>query len=108
MPKGPMKRGRKPKHRDPLDMSQKPHEPILSNVGALISNTDSNDELSEPPGVSIAFLSNMQGRKECDENPNKKRGRGNRKLRFYVDHLDWVLFYIVIPICRFQGKPRNL
>lgn len=71
----PPKRGRKPKI---------VHEPIISNVPALFKNDDENDDLSEPPGISLPFfddLSNSANSKEAPtpDTPKKRRGPAKKK-----------------------------
>lgn len=63
----PVKRGRKPKE-IPLKIF---HEPIVSNVEDYIRNDDSNDELSEPPGVTLPLLERLSSKSNEDLLKNK-------------------------------------
>lgn len=64
----PIKRGRKPDEPPPIKIPI--HEPIVSNVDALIHNDESNDELSEPPSVTLPVF---------EELANKNGGTGIRR-----------------------------
>lgn len=77
----PAKRGRKPKQKEPPQMQKSVvHEPIVSNVKALIRNDNDNDELSEPPGVALPLFEELASRKTDEETtPKRSRGRGNNK-----------------------------
>ncbi|XP_030760459.1 remodeling and spacing factor 1 [Sitophilus oryzae] len=74
------KRGRDLK--EPLEK----HEPIVSNVSALIKNADENDDLSEPPGISLPFFDDMstsgssKGKDGSEEEVPKKR-RGSVQIK---------------------------
>ncbi|KAJ8919133.1 hypothetical protein NQ315_012118 [Exocentrus adspersus] len=80
-PPVPAKRGRKPKAKElPKNIV---HEPIVSNVKALIRNDVDNDELSEPPGVALPLFEELSSRKTEDEAPKRTtrgRGRGKKTL----------------------------
>ncbi|KAJ8941454.1 hypothetical protein NQ318_016894 [Aromia moschata] len=79
-PTTPVKRGRKPKPNQPSPVAQNViHEPIVTNVRALIRNDDSNDELSEPPGVALPLFEELALRRNDEETPKKRRGRGKAK-----------------------------
>lgn len=78
-PHVPKKRGRKPKEdQQPPPIQPLPppihHEPIVSNVAALIHNDESNDELSEPPGVSLPLFAELAANDDI-----KKRARNKLK-----------------------------
>ncbi|XP_066138015.1 remodeling and spacing factor 1 isoform X1 [Euwallacea fornicatus] len=60
------------------------HEPIVSNVTALIRNDIENDDLSEPPGIALPLFDELS----CDgkdfgpqDSPRKRRGRGPGKKK---------------------------
>lgn len=52
----PIKRGRKP-NEEPMKIPV--HEPIVSNLSAFIHNSEDNDELSEPPSVSLPLFEEL-------------------------------------------------
>lgn len=85
IPAVPAKRGRKPKSKEVLEMPKAlVHEPIVSNVKALIRNDNDNDELSEPPGVALPLFEELASRKVEEETPKKNRSRGNYFFFFYM------------------------
>ncbi|KAL1491965.1 hypothetical protein ABEB36_012476 [Hypothenemus hampei] len=49
------------------------HEPIVSNVTALIKNDLENDDLSEPPGISLPLFEELDA--STKEAEKKRRGR---------------------------------
>ncbi|XP_060524029.1 remodeling and spacing factor 1-like [Cylas formicarius] len=55
------------------------HEPIVSNVTALIRNDDENDDLSEPPGIALPLFEELGNRAQTPEDARKRRGRGPGK-----------------------------
>lgn len=78
-PTVPAKRGRKPKIKEATEIPKAVvHEPIISNVKALIRNDNDNDELSEPPGVALPLFEELAPRKIEEETPKKSRSRGNK------------------------------
>lgn len=55
------------------------HEPIVSNVSALIRNDIENDDLSEPPGISLPMFDELDSshpKDLLDDSPRKRKGRG--------------------------------
>ncbi|VEN41718.1 unnamed protein product [Callosobruchus maculatus] len=62
------------------------HEPIVSNVNAFLKNDDSNDELSEPPGVTLPIFDEVTITKK--EAPRRRiKIRPKKTLEETVAHL---------------------
>nr|CAH7761634.1 unnamed protein product [Callosobruchus chinensis] len=62
------------------------HEPIVSNVNAFLKNDDSNDELSEPPGVVLPVFDEVTITKK--EAPRRRiKIRPKKSLEETVAHL---------------------
>lgn len=68
----PKKRGRKPKNQ--FQMFNPVQEPIVSNVDGSMVNNDNNDELSEPPGVSLPMFGDLGGSEGAEDAGKKRRG----------------------------------
>ncbi|RZC32296.1 remodeling and spacing factor 1-like, partial [Asbolus verrucosus] len=92
------KRGRKPKNQ--FQFSGSMQEPIVGNVDSLIVNSENNDELSEPPGVSLPLFAELGAAGDGMEDPAKKR-RGNR---FRIRHLLVSFFHLRSVFCLGRGK----
>lgn len=83
----PIKRGRKP-NEDPPKIPI--YEPLISNVGALTQNDESNDELSEPPSITLPIFEELANK----NGPGVRRKIGKGKLIVY-------LFILLIFIPKF-------
>lgn len=84
----PIKRGRKPE----VEHIKIPtHEPIVSNVEALIQNDESNDELSEPPTVALPMFEELAN----------KNGTGIRRKIGKGDYMNFLLLYKVPVLAQF-------
>ncbi|XP_048526427.1 remodeling and spacing factor 1 isoform X3 [Dendroctonus ponderosae] len=60
------------------------HEPIVSNVSALIKNDIENDDLSEPPGISLPMFDELDSshpKDLLDDSPRKRKARGALKKK---------------------------
>ncbi|CAH1126968.1 unnamed protein product [Ceutorhynchus assimilis] len=56
------------------------HEPIVSNVSALIKNDSENEDLSEPPGIALPTFDEIRSDfGNCGESPKKRKGRPPKK-----------------------------
>lgn len=83
----PIKRGRKPEEPAPVPIRMPTHEPIVSNVEALIHNDESNDELSEPPSVTLPVFEELAN-KNGGTGIRRKIGKGKLHLSSYIDSLN--------------------
>jgi hypothetical protein len=67
---------KRPKKKEHFQFSGPMQEPLVGNVDNLIVNSENNDELSEPPGVSLPMFAELGTAGEGLDDPQKKR-RGN-------------------------------
>jgi len=71
------------------------HEPIVSNVTALIRNDIENDDLSEPPGIALPLFDDL-GTDSKDpslqDSPRKRRGRGKKNYLILLSNTRLTVF----------------
>lgn len=90
-----IKRGRKPIE-EPLKIPL--HEPIVSNVNALILNDESNDELSEPPSLTLPIFEELANKNGTGV--RRKIGKGDYlKKWFYQFLLLYCFFCLKFQLC---------
>jgi remodeling and spacing factor 1 len=70
---------KRPKKKEHFQFSGPMQEPLVGNVDNLIINSENNDELSEPPGVSLPMFAELGTAGEGLDDPQKKRRARNKK-----------------------------